>query len=103
MGSRRSQLALSQTKSVITLLSRHFPDYRFEIVGITTEGDKLSDGVRRGKDVFVKAIEEKLITGEIDLAVHSLKDMPIKIPEQLTIIHQRREVKRATIWSKSWD
>lgn len=85
IGSRRSQLALSQTNTVVSLLRSHFPELRFEVVGIVTEGDRLSDGNRRGKDVFVKAIEEKLIAGEIDLAVHSLKDMPVKIPEQLTI------------------
>ena len=85
VGSRRSPLALAQTNIVINMLRQRFPDIRFEVVGIITEGDKTSEERRRWKGMFVKAIEEKLIEGEIDMAVHSLKDMPTKLPEELTI------------------
>jgi len=85
VGSRKSPLALAQTDIIVRKLKELYPEISFEVVGIVTEGDRDLDGSRKSKDAFVKAIEEKLLEGEIDIAVHSLKDMPVQIQDQLTI------------------
>src|SRR5712692_6864898 len=89
VGSRKSPLALAQTNLVVTRLKSKHSDAEFEILEISTEGDedyKEELGTPlRGKDAFTKKIEEKLIGGSIDLAVHSLKDLPTKITEGLMI------------------
>ena len=88
IGSRKSELAISQTESVINVLKDKFPDDTFEIVGISTEGDKILDKSLKsfgGKGVFIKEIENALLSGKIDMAVHSAKDMPTDIPEGLSL------------------
>ena len=88
VGSRRSQLALVQTRHVIGLLEELNPDCQFEIKEIVTKGDKILDITLSkvgGKGLFVKEIEQSLLTKEIDFAVHSLKDMPAEMPEGLTL------------------
>ena len=88
MGTRSSKLALWQANFVKTFLINNFADINIEIVPITTQGDKNQidsiDSVG-GKGVFIKEIEEALIKKEIDIAVHSYKDVPINIPEELEI------------------
>ncbi|MFA0750872.1 MAG: hypothetical protein SLRJCFUN_001275 [Candidatus Fervidibacter sp.] len=88
VGTRGSKLALAQTEWVVkALLTRH-PDLRIETVIIRTKGDVIADRPLRevaGKGFFVKEIEAALLAGEIDLAVHSLKDLPTELPEGLTI------------------
>ena len=82
IGSRKSQLAIKQTEAVIKKLKEHFPNDTFEIVGISTKGDRQLDKSLQsfgGKGVFIKEI------GEIDMAVHSAKDMPTEICDGLTI------------------
>lgn len=98
VGSRRSPLAKAQTWEVIKLLRSRFPELRFEIVGIATEGDR-TEVPKRGKDVFVKAIEEQLIEGNVDMAVHSMKDVPINIPRELTIasVPKRKDPRDALV------
>lgn len=79
IGSRKSQLAIKQTEAVIKKLKEHFPNDTFEIVGISTKGDRQLDKSLQsfgGKGVFIKEIETALLSGEIDMAVHSAKDMP---------------------------
>jgi len=88
VGTRGSKLALAQTECVISQLSSLFPELVFEKVIIKTKGDKILDAPLSkigGKGLFVKEIEEALLKGEIDLAVHSMKDVPSIIPEGLEI------------------
>jgi hydroxymethylbilane synthase len=102
VGSRRSRLALAQTEEVVKRLANKNPAIRFEVIGITTEGDMQGGLGRRGKDAFVKAIEEKLIEGEIDMAVHSMKDMPLQLPKQLIIaaVPEREDPRDALVSRK---
>lgn len=88
IGSRKSDLAIKQTEAVIEQLKMHFPSDTFEIVGISTKGDKQLDKTLQsfgGKGVFIKEIETALLNGEIDMAVHSAKDMPTEISNDLEI------------------
>ena len=88
IGTRKSALALWQAEWVKTRLTELHPGIRVEIVKITTKGDKILDvPLARigGKGLFVKEIEEELISGHIDIAVHSMKDMPSDLPERLMI------------------
>ena len=88
IGSRKSELAIKQTEAVIKKLSAYFQEDSFEIVGISTHGDKDSHTPLQsfgGKGVFVKEIESALISGEIDMAVHSAKDMPTELDDRLEI------------------
>ncbi|KXG43027.1 hydroxymethylbilane synthase [Tepidibacillus infernus] len=88
VGSRKSQLALTQTEWVIEKLKKLYPNIRFEIKEIVTKGDKILDVTLSkvgGKGLFVKEIEQALLDGEIDFAVHSMKDMPAEMAEGLTI------------------
>ncbi len=89
VGSRRSPLALAQTSLVISKLKSRHPDFEFEIREITTEGDEdykeeLGTPIR-GKDAFTKRIDQRLLAGDIDMAVHSLKDLPTQLPTDLII------------------
>ncbi|MPW26276.1 hydroxymethylbilane synthase [Alkalibaculum sp. M08DMB] len=86
VGTRGSKLALTQTKWVISQLKLKNPDTEFEIKIITTTGDRIQDvslDKIGEKGVFVKEIEEQLLSGDIDLAIHSMKDMPGILPNGL--------------------
>lgn len=88
VGTRASKLALIQAEEVIEALKSVEPRLRAEVVKIKTTGDKLLDAPlsRIGqKGVFVKEIEEALLEGRIDLAVHSMKDLPTKLPDGLVV------------------
>ncbi|MFQ5651191.1 MAG: hydroxymethylbilane synthase [bacterium] len=88
IGTRRSALAKAQTRWVVGELTRIHPQIRIEIVEVVTTGDKILDSPLSripGKGVFVKEIEEKLLAREIDLAVHSMKDLPTEFPDGLKI------------------
>src|SRR5712691_3900520 len=87
-GSRGSALALRQTALVVDALKMAAPEVDLETLTFKTEGDRRPDaGLEEigGQGVFVKDIEGALLGGEIDLAVHSLKDMPAETPASLTI------------------
>ena len=87
LGTRGSQLALFQATTTAALLKTHI-GIDCEIVVIKTSGDRLADAVLSevgGKRLFVKEIEDSLLAGEIDLAVHSSKDLPAILPAGLTI------------------
>jgi hydroxymethylbilane synthase len=87
IGTRGSQLALYQARATQALLSQH-AGVGCEIVVIKTTGDRLSEATLSaigGKRLFVKEIEDALLDGTIDLAVHSSKDMPAVLPEGLVI------------------
>ena len=86
VGTRGSNLALIQTNWAIDRLKEKFPDVEFEVKIIKTKGDKilhLSLDKIGDKGLFVKEIESQLLEGEIDLAVHSMKDMPAEVVEGL--------------------
>lgn len=86
IGSRGSNLALIQSKHIKKLLEEKFPEIKIEIEIIHTLGDKILDrevSKIGDKGVFVKEIEKTLLDGRIDLAVHSMKDMPGKSPDGL--------------------
>ena len=86
IGSRSSRLALVQAESVLTQLREANPHLKFSLSKIATEGDlnrRLPLDQMAGIGVFVKELEVALLDGRIDLAVHSLKDMPTEIPEGL--------------------
>ena len=77
-GSRSSRLALIQTEIVLARLRALFPESDFALKTITTEGDRSREPLSRigGRGVFVKELERALLAGQIDLAVHSAKDLP---------------------------
>ncbi len=88
IGSRKSELAVKQTEAVMEKLRSEFPEDTFELVTISTQGDKNLNKTLQsfnGKGVFIKEIETALLNGEIDMAVHSAKDMPTDIPTGLAI------------------
>lgn len=88
IGTRGSQLALWQANWVKARIENDFPDVRAEIVKIKTTGDQIVDrplAMVGGKGLFVKEIEKALFEGNIDLAVHSMKDMPGDLPDGLCI------------------
>ncbi len=88
VGTRGSALAMKQTRGVINELSRLNPEVEFVVKEIETKGDVIRDVALAeigGRGLFVKKIEEALLQGEIDLAVHSLKDMPTELPMGLLI------------------
>ncbi len=88
IGTRGSRLALAQTRLVVEALRAAKPEVDVEVRIIRTEGDRdtrTSLGELGGRGVFVKEIEEALLMGEIDAAVHSLKDVPTDIPFGLVI------------------
>ncbi len=88
VGTRGSKLALTQTEWVLSRLKHFFPDLEVERVIIKTTGDKILDAPLSkigGKGLFVKEIEEALLKGEIDFAVHSMKDVPSELPSGLEV------------------
>lgn len=87
VGTRNSKLALKQTHLVIEMLKTQHPNYTFHIQEIMTEGDKKRDVslAQLGRGVFLEEIEERLLADDIDMAVHSLKDIPVNIPKGLNI------------------
>lgn len=83
IGTRASRLALWQTEFVAAELKKFFPTLEIELIKIKTLGDKILDAPLAkigGKGLFTKEIEIQLAIGEIDLAVHSLKDIPNELP-----------------------
>ncbi|MHB8086334.1 MAG: hydroxymethylbilane synthase [Dehalococcoidia bacterium] len=87
-GSRRSKLALIQTASVVARIKEANPGVEVSVREIVTSGDRdrRTQLDRLGTAVFVKELEEALLRREIDIAVHSLKDLPTEFPEGLRLI-----------------
>ncbi|WP_257346362.1 hydroxymethylbilane synthase [Pseudalkalibacillus decolorationis] len=88
IGSRRSKLALTQTRWVIDQLKKSGAPFDFEIKEIVTKGDRILDVTLSkvgGKGLFVKEIEQAMLDKEIDFAVHSMKDMPSILPDDLEL------------------
>ncbi|MBE9019103.1 hydroxymethylbilane synthase [Chroococcidiopsis sp. CCALA 051] len=88
IGSRKSQLALVQTYWVQEQLQKAFPDRTFEVHTMSTQGDKILDVALAkigDKGLFTKELEVGMLNQEIDFAVHSLKDLPTRLPEGLML------------------
>jgi len=96
IGSRKSQLALVQTHWVRDELQKHFPDLTFEVTTMDTQGDRVLDvslSKIGDKGLFTQELEDGMLQGDIDFAVHSLKDLPTRLPEGLMLgcITQRED------------
>ncbi|HVE44912.1 MAG TPA: hydroxymethylbilane synthase [Gammaproteobacteria bacterium] len=96
IATRESPLALHQAEFIRTRLMAAHPDLSVSLLGITTEGDqRLAVTLREigGKGLFVKELEEALLAGKADIAVHSMKDMPMVLPPglRLSAIVKREE------------
>ena len=102
IGTRGSQLALYQANVVKEELEKKFPGYLFQIVVIKTKGDKILDvplSKIGDKGLFTKELETAMFDNEIDMAVHSLKDLPTRFPEGVVLgaVLKRGEVRDALI------
>lgn len=105
VGSRKSQLAMTQTKMVLAMLQEQRPDLSFEIIPYQTKGDRLAHVSLQkigGKGVFVKDLEQALLTKEVDLLVHSFKDMPAQLAPATVIaaIPEREDVRDCLIFAE---
>ncbi len=87
LGSRGSRLAVIQAESVIALMKQASPDIDISLVKVTTAGDRDRHGLpgQFAVGAFVKELEEALLDGRIDAAVHSLKDLPVELPAGLLV------------------
>ena len=88
IGTRKSKLALRQTELAVNEIKKHFPSLKCEIVYLQTKGDlSLDKSVIQlgGKGVFVDEFHDRILSGEIDIAVHSAKDLPAEFPQGVTV------------------
>ncbi len=88
IGTRASMLALTQSNWIKDQIEERYPDVTVELVKIVTKGDKILDvplAKVGGKGLFVKEIEEAMLREEVDIAVHSMKDVPSELPDGLHI------------------
>jgi len=95
LATRKSKLALAQSNWVRSCIQDAWPEVSVDLLEVTTRGDKILDvplAKVGGKGLFVKEIEEAMLDGRADLAVHSLKDVPTEIPEGLEVsVFPKRE------------
>lgn len=88
IASRESALALWQSRFIKAQLELLYPDLTVEIIGMTTKGDQILDvplAKIGGKGLFVKELEASMLAGKTDIAVHSMKDVPMEFPENLEL------------------
>ena len=88
IATRKSPLALWQAEHVASLLKAAHPDLQIELVKMITQGDKILDTPLAkigGKGLFVKELEQGMLNGHADIAVHSMKDVPAQLPDGLEI------------------
>lgn len=102
IATRESPLALEQAESVKSLINAHHPHIQIELLGITTEADRRLNVTLTdigGKGLFVKELEEALFDGRADIAVHSVKDVPMELPPGLSlpVMVKREEARDAFI------
>jgi len=102
IATRKSQLALWQAEYVRDVLLQYHPDLNVELVKMTTEGDRILDTPLAkvgGKGLFVKELENGLLSGDADIAVHSMKDVPVELPEglHLSVICPREDPRDAFV------
>lgn len=95
VGSRGSRLAVIQSKMIMGLIQEHFPEYNTELITIKTTGDIRQDislDKIGGRGLFVKELDAALLNGDVDITVHSLKDMPLETNENLPVTaYSKRE------------
>lgn len=102
IATRESRLAMWQAEFVRDQLQKHYPDCVIELLGMTTRGDQILDRTLSkvgGKGLFVKELETAILDGRADLAVHSLKDMPMDVPPglQLAVVLERADPRDAFV------
>jgi hydroxymethylbilane synthase len=102
IATRKSPLAMWQAEHVANTLQTIHPDLQIDILGITTQGDKILDTPLAkigGKGLFVKELEHRILQGDADIAVHSMKDVPATLPDglHLAVIMQREEPRDAFV------
>ena len=106
IGTRRSDLALKQTEMVVNAIKKKFPHLETEIVIKVTRGDKSSAPLSSfgGKGVFVEEFQDALLMNDIDIAVHSAKDMPMRMPDGLSILGvlPRGDVREVLVYLAFW-
>ncbi len=88
IATRQSPLALWQSRHVQTLLTRRYPGLEVDLLPLTTRGDRILDrplAAIGGKGLFLKELEQALLAGRADLAVHSMKDVPVEMDPRLTL------------------
>lgn len=107
IATRKSPLALWQAEHVQAALIAAHPGLQVEILGMTTRGDKILDTPLAkigGKGLFVKELEVGILKGSADIAVHSMKDVPVEFPEglQLPVILEREDPRDAFV-SNNYD
>jgi len=107
IATRKSQLALWQAEFVGQCLQSYHPGLRIELVTMTTQGDRVLDSPLAkigGKGLFVKELEQSMLRQESDIAVHSMKDVPVELPEGLHIpVILEREDPRDAFVSNDFD
>lgn len=89
VGSRESRLAVIQSRIVMEYIQRNNPGMQVDLLTMKTTGDKILDRTLDqvgGKGLFVKELDKALLEGRSDLSVHSLKDMPMELPQELPIL-----------------
>lgn len=107
IASRKSPLAMWQSEFVQAQLRKHYPNLTVEIRGMMTQGDKLLSTPLYdigGKSLFVKELEKAILEHRADIAVHSIKDMPVELPNHLTLtVIMEREDPRDAFVSNKYD
>ncbi|MGD2118163.1 MAG: hydroxymethylbilane synthase [Chromatiales bacterium] len=102
IATRKSPLAMWQAEHVRNLLQQAHPDLNVELLGMSTQGDKILDTPLAkigGKGLFVKELEQGMLDGVADIAVHSMKDVPVEFPDglHLPVILQREDPRDAFV------
>jgi hydroxymethylbilane synthase len=102
IATRKSPLAMWQAEHVSAALRAAHPGLVVEILGMSTQGDKILDTPLAkigGKGLFVKELEQRMLEDEADIAVHSMKDVPVELPEglHLAVIMQREDPRDAFV------
>lgn len=106
IATRESQLALTQARLIKKLLQRNHPQLVVELLGITTKGDRVLDRPLAdigGKGLFIKELQQALLNGDADLAVHSAKDVPVENVAGLSFVaYCQRQDPRDVLLSKKY-
>ncbi|MCU7814479.1 MAG: hydroxymethylbilane synthase [Candidatus Thiodiazotropha sp. (ex Rostrolucina anterorostrata)] len=102
IATRKSPLAMWQAEHVAAELKKAHPGIQMELLGMTTQGDKILDTPLAkigGKGLFIKELEQGILNGQADIAVHSMKDVPVELPEglHLAVIMQREDPRDAFV------
>ncbi|MEN8179791.1 MAG: hydroxymethylbilane synthase [Pseudomonadota bacterium] len=105
IATRKSPLAMWQAEHVAAALKKAHPDIEVELLGMSTQGDKILDTPLAkigGKGLFVKELEQGMLEGHADIAVHSMKDVPVQLPDglHLAVIMQREDPRDAFVSNK---